>query len=293
MSRRLRSGLVLALGIPLLIGAAELAVRSRHRCRLPKCESISGQVTLVALGDSIVAGPPNGSARAWPAFLADQLRTCHPGTRWLTVNAGQPGDTAPQGYARFDRDVAVHCPAGVLVAFGLNDCNPARNCTDSCLESQVPHGLDRSSLWRALRVRLEYWSQRFGRPYHRQSTAGGESQPRTSPKGFVDTLDAIVARTREIRAQPVLLTMTPLASHDAEGVRARAGTYETYNAIIRRQAIRKGLPLVELASGAPTNAFDPDGFHLTLVGQAWVADQVCAQLESARLWSKLAEESRE
>ena len=283
-----KSWLSCALGIALLLGAVELAARARHMRRIVKPQPTPGQVTLVALGDSIVAGSPGEPAGAWPALLAIRLRTSRPGFAWRVANAGQPGGTAPQGYERFNRDVAVEGPQVVLIAFGLNDCNPARTAMDSWRESMVPRGLDRSYLWRAARVRLENWAYRSGLGFRLQPARSAIPEARTSPQGFANTLDALVATARRIGARPVLLTMTPLAREDTAGVRARSTTYEMYNAIIRARASQHAFPLVELASDAPPSAWDRDGFHLTPVGQAWVAAQVYVQLDRTGFWAEVA-----
>ena len=288
MPGRFKSWSSCALGIALLLGAVELAARARHLRRVPRTRANPGQVTLVALGDSIVAGSPGDPAAAWPACLAIRLRTSRFGVEWRVSNAGQPGGTAPQGYERFDRDVAVQAPQVVMIAFGLNDCNPARTIVDSSRESLVPQGLDRSHLWRAARVRLENWRYRSGWRFCGRLAQGIVPEPRTSPEGFANTLDVLVAGAKRVGAKPVLLTMTPLAREETQGVCARSKTYGMYNSIIRARAVKHALPLVELASGAPPAAWDRDGFHLTSVGQAWVADQVYGQLESIGFWAEVA-----
>jgi lysophospholipase L1-like esterase len=321
----------MALGAAALLAAAELALRARYRWRvLPRAAPIPGQITIVALGDSIVAGTPGEVEDAWPARLAEFLvaRSARPGPtasrargdrprqwagdrpqQWRVLNAGVPGDTAPQGYARFDRDVAAAGPQIVLIAFGLNDCNPARYGLDRWREAQVPRGLGRSYLWRAARARIVRWVRQIGWLAEPEAEPDYQPFPRTSPQGFADTLDALVARTWEIGAQPVLLTMTPLAAAATAEVRARAVTYPVYNDIIRARAARNGVPLVELAlasslvggAGVPADGFEPDGLHpstgslassgqdgagqaLTASGQAWVAEQVFVQLNRVGLW---------
>jgi len=276
------------LAATMLLSATELALRIRYRWRvLPRGGAAPGQITVVALGDSIVAGTPGEAEDAWPARLAERLRVGYPGVVWRVLNAGVPGDTAPQGYARFDRDVAAVGPQIVLIAFGLNDCNPARYGLDRWREAQVPRGLARSYLWQAARARVVRWGRQTGRLAGPEPEPEPQPFPRTSPHGFANTLDTLVARARMIGAQPVLLTMTPLATAAIAEVQARDVPYPLYNEIIRACATRNRVPLVELAlaPGVPADAFEPDGLHLTASGQAWVAEQIFAQLDRAGLWS--------
>lgn len=279
-----------------LAGAAELALRARYRRRvLPRTPPAPGALTIVALGDSIVAGAPGAQLDAWPVLLAAHLRAHFPAIRWHVVNGGVSGDTAPLGFARFDADVAPAGPDAVLIAFGLNDCHPARHGLDRWREGQTPAGLARSYLWRAVRVRLGRMARRGARVLNLPALAAvsptaeprWQPFPRTSHAGFAAALAALVGRARALGARPVLLTMTPLGSIDAEGVRARAAFYPAYNAAIRELAIDQGVPLVELAADAPSIAFEPDGFHLTAAGQAWVAQQVFSQLQAVGFWADL------
>ena len=122
-------------------------------CSLPAGPAPT-RCTIVVLGDSIAAGSPGLSDRAWPALLASRLRAEYPNITWQVVNAGVPGSTAPMGYARFDRAVAAHVPDVVLIAFGLNDCHRARHALDLWFEARVPIGPERSYLWRAVQARV-------------------------------------------------------------------------------------------------------------------------------------------
>ncbi|MCX6029419.1 MAG: GDSL-type esterase/lipase family protein [Chloroflexi bacterium] len=285
--------LAIILGAAAAWVAAELILRARYRRMiLSPVARASGQTTIVALGDSITAGAPGDPATAWPAALGGHLRRNYPDVSWRIVNAGVSGDTAPLGYARFERDVAAACPQLVLIAFGLNDCNPVRYGMDRWFEAGVPAGLARSYLWRAIKQRGERVGRRLGWLSAPRPEAAGSPQPRTSPQGFGDTLDALVAKTRLIGARPVLLTMTPLAGASTEGVQMRVDAYPVYNRIIGERAAAGAVTLIQLASGAPGDAFEDDGFHLAAVGQTWVAGEVFRQGQVAGIWAKLAQEAR-
>jgi lysophospholipase L1-like esterase len=277
------------LGVVALLIAAEFALRVRYRRYvMPRATRAPGQITLVALGDSIVAGWPHGLDLAWPALLEQRLQAAYPDVQWRVTNAGVPGETAPKGYARFERDVFAAGPQVVLIAFGLNDCYPARYGMDRWLEGDVPNGLRRSFLVRAGAARADRLGRRLGLLPLPAPELTPQVAPRTSQQGFADALQALVDRADVLGIKPVLLTMTPLAQSDVEGVAVRAAIYPAYNEAIRLVAARNGLPVVELAAGAPPGAILPDGFHLTVTGQEWVARQAFEQLAAAGVWRNVA-----
>ena len=225
-------------------------------------------------------------------MIQARLNAEYPDITWQVINAGAPGSTAPMGYSRFDREVAAHAPQVVLIAFGLNDCYPSRLALDGWLEDRVPKGLARSYVWRAGWSRLERLGRKLGWLAVTAPEPGRSGVPRTTLEGFAAALESLALRTRAIAAQPILLTMTPLAPHDTPGVQMRLAAYPAYNARVRQIAAEHRLPLVELSSGAPPQAFDADGFHLTKDGQTWVAGQVYDQLQAAGLWTGLAHRAR-
>jgi lysophospholipase L1-like esterase len=294
MWRRITGGAALVLGVAAFLLAAELTLRSRYRHRvLADAAGPGDEVTLVALGDSIVAGTPGSATVAWPALLAGRLQAAYPQVAWRVVNAGQPGDTAPQGYLRFEAALAGTRPRAVLIAFGLNDCHPARYGMDRWFELEIPTGLgEYSYLWRAIQVRIRRWGRSIGWLPQPQPERGRVPLPRTSAQGFAAALTALVRRSRELGARPVLLTMTPLANAQAADMRAWQESCLLYNAIIRDQAARWRVPLVELATGLPAQGLGPDGVHLTPAGQDWVAAQVYRQLAESGFWARLIAEGK-
>jgi lysophospholipase L1-like esterase len=177
---------------------------------------------------------------------------------------------------------------------------------DLWLEAEVPAGPERSYVWQAIWVRMIRLGRWFSRLLPPHPEAPGLPYPRTSRQGFAKTLDALVAKGRLIGARPVLLTMTPLADPLSEAGRARADIYFVYNRIIQERAAALGVPLIQLAMspgvgvagsedeeiGPPQDAFESDGIHLTIAGQAWVAGQVFRQGEAAGIWTRLVQEAR-
>ena len=74
--------------------------------------------SVVALGDSLTAGPGLSSAEAYPGVLQERIRAA--GLPHRVVNAGVSGDTSADALRRLD--AALVADAGVLiVALGAND----------------------------------------------------------------------------------------------------------------------------------------------------------------------------
>jgi len=293
MMRSARRWLALTLAAVLVLSAAELALRARYRrLVLPPEFRHRGKVTVVALGDSITAGWPGPPDQAWPAVIETRLKAAYPVVAWRVLNAGTPGNTAPMGCARFDREVAAHGPDVALIAFGLNDCHRARHALDRWFEARVPDGPELSYVWRALQARVARIGRRLGWLADPISETAPAPFLRTSPAGFSAALSALVDRTRDIRGLPVLLTMTPMSEQTPPDVRALLEECAAYNARIRTVASQHGVPLVELADDAPDGAFTVDGLHLTATGQQWAADRVFETLEAVGLWAALARRMR-
>ena len=71
--------------------------------------------TVVFLGDSITA------ARTYGKIVENYTLLRYPQRRVRFINAGWGGDTAAGGLERLERDVFVHKPTVLLVAYGIND----------------------------------------------------------------------------------------------------------------------------------------------------------------------------
>lgn len=82
--------------------------------RTPRQAPLPRGSTVLALGDSLVAGYGLAAEQAWPALLAAD-------TGWHVVNAGVSGDTSAQGLGRLAALLDEHRPAAVLVLLGGND----------------------------------------------------------------------------------------------------------------------------------------------------------------------------
>lgn len=105
----------------------------------------AGEITLIALGDSLTAGFGLAPSDAFPARLEAALRAR--GHEVRIVNAGVSGDTASAGQARLDWAVGEEAD-GVIVELGANDAlrgvdpEVTRNALDAILarlgERKIP-----------------------------------------------------------------------------------------------------------------------------------------------------------
>ena len=86
----------------------------------------SEELRIVALGDSItLAASGNWPQECrWIRRVEAGLRALFPKQRPAVINAGAGGNTAREGWARFEEDVTPHRPHTVLIQFGGNDATP-------------------------------------------------------------------------------------------------------------------------------------------------------------------------
>ena len=241
-----------------------------------------GRRSLVVLGDSIAYGWGVAQGSSYPALLESLLnRSRQARPPWQVVNAGMPGHTVMHGCLRYERDVQVHAPRLVLIAFGLNDGALRRTAVD----------LWREQTWLAQRVHLarpyavwSRWRQRlpsFAQPPAEEHLCA----PRIRRWFFERGLADLIRRARRDGARVCLVSLSPV-------VRSLLGksqwlSYVGYNESIRKVAVRNGTPLVDLwGNQAPSfrsEEMSSDGVHLTAAGQRWMAERVFESLESEGL----------
>jgi len=84
-------------------------------------EADLSRTTIVAFGDSITEGTYGGAdiGQTYPALLEKML--LHQGINANVINNGIPGETAPEGLHRLQRDVIDYKPDLVLIMYGAND----------------------------------------------------------------------------------------------------------------------------------------------------------------------------
>ncbi len=109
-AKQLRSQLIVGLLLALsLVQSAEPAKRDP-----------SNVITIVALGDSLTAGFGLSRKQAWPALVAEKMRTA--GYEFEVVNAGSSGDTTTGGLRRLPAILRAHHKIDIFVLeLGIND----------------------------------------------------------------------------------------------------------------------------------------------------------------------------
>jgi len=103
--------------IRLLIGAlALLAFQTAEAAR----RDASHVITIVALGDSLTAGYGLSRQQAYPALIAEKMRTA--GYEFEVVNAGSSGDTTAGGLGRLPAILRAHKKIDIFILeLGIND----------------------------------------------------------------------------------------------------------------------------------------------------------------------------
>lgn len=162
----------------------------------------SGELRILAVGDSNTLG---GTA-SWANNLAVAFDPRTLGRERTTViNAGVQGYSSWQGRLRLEqfRDFQ---PDLVLISFGGNDASPNVAPDRAFHVSGWQRTLDR---WSS-RLRLAAFVRYAGHRWARRSGDGGPgspaSVPRVSPQEYRENLRAMIARSREMGARPVLFT---------------------------------------------------------------------------------------
>jgi len=109
-AKQLRSQLIVGLLLALsLVQSAQPAKRDP-----------SNVITIVALGDSLTAGFGLSRKQAWPALVAEKMRTA--GYEFEVVNAGSSGDTTTGGLRRLPAILRAHHKIDIFILeLGIND----------------------------------------------------------------------------------------------------------------------------------------------------------------------------
>ena len=80
----------------------------------------SNVITIVALGDSLTAGFGLSRKQAWPALVAEKMRSA--GYEFEVVNAGSSGDTTSGGLQRLPAILRAHAKIDIFILeLGIND----------------------------------------------------------------------------------------------------------------------------------------------------------------------------
>jgi len=164
-----------------------------------------GELRILAVGDSNMLG----HAASWANNLAVTFDPRALGRQRTTVvNASVYGYTSYQGRLRLEqfRDFE---PDLVLISFGGNDPGPNVAPDRAFHVSAWQRTLDRWSTRLRLAALVRYAGHRLARRSDRQASPA-PSVPRVSLEDYRENLRAMIARSREMGARPVLFTR-PLA----------------------------------------------------------------------------------
>jgi acyl-CoA thioesterase-1 len=101
-----------------IVCAAVLAAAATGSAGQPQRPPASAPPRVVALGDSLTAGPGLRPAETFPARLQERIRAA--GLSYDVINAGITGDTTAGALARLDRAL-VPGTRVLIVALGAND----------------------------------------------------------------------------------------------------------------------------------------------------------------------------
>ncbi|MCO6449865.1 MAG: hypothetical protein J5I90_03650 [Caldilineales bacterium] len=271
---------LIALGLLLVVVVAEFGLRRRALERsedwgtrpLPALDTAATHI--VVLGDSIAYGWGLEEVESWPSLLAERLAQTYPDRRWQVINASVSGAVVADAYVRFDQHVRKYRPQLVLIGFGVNDCRQVRRANDArriaLFARNETTWWGRSYLLRAIANRL--------RPLPApdpSAAAQPATGPRIPPDAFRVIMTWMIKQCQRLRAQPVLLTISPLADDlDIERTYEFARWAE-YNGLIRDLARRLETPVAEISHRLlGEQGWFPDGVHLTAQGQAVIAERV-------------------
>jgi lysophospholipase L1-like esterase len=282
----------------------------RAEARALTWNDIRDQYRIVCSGDSNTFGEDLPAAQAYPAVLAQLIAQRRSGLDAVVVNSGMRGDTSVQGLARLERDVLWYRPQVVVVAFGLNDGNlghwpldPLREremCGDGSLGGHIKPLLRHSHLWLTLRARVRRTLRWLGYAWE-PAVPTGPPLPRVSPRGFRIALQQLIARIQRAGAAVVVLTTTPVG--EAFSVKSEAidhqqqlAVYTDYNQIIRDVTRNCKAHLLDVHTALAKSAsadlkalLAPDGVHLSVTGERWLAEGIMQALENERLLGERAE----
>lgn len=285
MEKTMPHPIFLLLLLILLLVALEWLIRRRASAQADNWEtrplpSPDPEATrIVALGDSITFGWELAESESWPSQLAALIQQAHPDLPWQIINAGVNGHTVADAYARFQEHVQRYQPHLVLIAFGVNDCRQVKRMNDArrlaLFARNEQTGWGRIHLLRGLANHLSPLPP---------PDPGAASHPATGPRIPLPAYRALLAwliqACRRCGARPVLLSLTPLAPDLPSAAAREFARWPAYDRALRQVAADLAAPLIDAGAGLSGRAaWLPDGVHLSIEGQAAVADRVWHALQ--------------
>jgi lysophospholipase L1-like esterase len=262
----------------------ELFLRRRASIRasvIQPPEPLDASATrIVVLGDSIAHAPDLPAEQAWPALLEKHLQDAYPDRRWQVINASVSGSTTADAYVRFEQHVRIFRPDLVLIALGLNDCRQVYRAIDerriaSFYRSET-FGFRKSYLYRAVINRLAPL------PVANYTVDRAAKGPRVSPDTFSALLTWFVDASRQLPAQPALVSLTPVNETFDPSRRREFARWSEYNTQVGQIADTLQVPLIDVSQPFPdTQCWADDGIHLSATGEIEVAQRVWTSLQQS------------
>ena len=241
--------------------------------------------TIVVLGDSIAHGYGLSKGYAWPQLLREQLQASYPQYDWRIHNESVPGDTVADAYVRFDV-VRAHHPQLLLIALGVNDCRRAHSpIVDRRIE--IFHRNERTwwgrhALLRRLGYLLNPWPE---------AEAQKDVDSQVPMEDFLSILGWMVRQAQIMDALPAFVTMAPLSPELADD--PHFAPCARYNTAIRDLARDAQAALIEVSYPLASGAWQVDGVHLSVRGQAEIAQRVFKNFNRPPIATHLGIQTRE
>jgi lysophospholipase L1-like esterase len=253
---------------------------------------------ILALGDSCTFGDGEMDS-TYPVILQKQLQDAYRGQpRYEVVNGGVEGLNSQMALHRLQTKGPPLHPKVVTIYIGWNDLlkfDPIGQ-TDKGRWSSLTHALDTLWLTKAMRKLIFYYI----RPNIMPPAVGPESRTgrfqEFRPLIYESNLRELVATTRALGAQPILLTLPTVMRKNmtlkdlkeahvlfpyyssAYGVGDLLDVIAAYNRSIKRIAREQTVPLVDLAEIfsqlSDVRLYFYDALHPTLLGRQLIASAI-------------------
>ena len=272
----------------------------------------TGTERILTLGDSTVFGFGVAQHQVFSSVLAETLNALPerpPSVVFEAVNGGMVGYSSLQSLHLLEDKGGIIRPSLVVIANLWSDNNfdtfVDRELMEQQSRSNAAWQTDSRARLRASRlfVGLERWlsgdgTRKVGWVQKGQAptqsiasylaTLGERNRRRVPVQEYVQHLEAMIQWTRDHRAEAILLMLPHLT--DARGLPESTFFWSPYRDAMRKVAMHKGVPLIEMPSVAAKlrgKAGDLflDDLHPSVQGHALIAKTIANWLQSAG-WAK-------
>jgi len=219
---------------------------------------VSGKI-IVCIGDSNTFGWNNRYTHSYPFLLENNLKYLKAEAK--VINCGIGGDTVSDGMRRLRRDVLFFKPDFTIINLGANDArllkikrnNKTKIKSNSvCIYDKYCYGTEKDM------------------------------------KNFKDHLDRMIKILQESNIKVILTGLYKVNkiktgffySGEKELIDAQNIIYEKYNNCIKEAALKNNALFLDLWNNLNNyekikNCLQDDGFHISLEGQKFIADNLC------------------